>query len=29
MNNTEALSQRLYDTALNELNSYLEDLETK
>lgn len=29
MNDTKILSQRLYDTALNELNSYLEDLETK
>ena len=29
MNNSEALSQQLYNTALNELNTYLEDLKTK
>lgn len=29
MNNSELLSQQLYNTALNELNAYLEDLKTK
>ena len=29
MNDTNKLSQQLYDTALDELNTYLEDLKTK
>ena len=29
MNDTGKLSQQLYDTALDELNTYLEDLKTK
>ena len=29
MNDTSKLSQQLYDTALDELNTYLEDLKTK